>query len=59
MKKVNELWLGVFGLLSIFIFIEGLHMVEHQHCRDEVEEQTDTMPSDYQPPGVDEEDDEE
>ena len=33
MKKVNELWLGVFGLLSIFIFIEGLHMYEHEHCR--------------------------
>ena len=31
--KFNELWLGVFGLLSIFILIEGLHMKEHQHCR--------------------------
>ena len=40
--KVNELWLGVLGLLSIFIFIEGLHMYEHEHCREcpvcEVEE---------------------
>ena len=33
MKKLNELWVGVFGLLFIFIFIEGLHMTEHQHCR--------------------------
>ena len=33
MKYFNELWLGVFGLLAIFIFIEGLHMYEHEHCR--------------------------
>jgi len=27
--KVNELWLAVFGLLAIFIFIEGLHTRYH------------------------------
>jgi len=31
--KINELWVGVLGLLSLFIFIEGLHMIEHKHCR--------------------------
>jgi len=34
--KFNEMWLGVFGLLTIFIFIEGLHMYEHEHCRSNV-----------------------
>ena len=71
--KINELWLGVFGLLSIFIFIEGLHMIEHEHCRTHMSQQSsaqpafvtsyspepepvkDTLPSDVQPPGVDEE----
>ena len=28
--KFNELWLGVFGLLSIFIFIEVLHVRYHE-----------------------------
>ena len=28
--KFNEVWLGVFGLLSIFIFIEGLHVNYHR-----------------------------
>ena len=28
--KFNELWLGVLGLLSIFIFIEVLHVNYHR-----------------------------
>ena len=32
--KINELWLALFGLLAFFIFIETLHMTEHQHCRE-------------------------
>jgi len=28
--KVNELWLGVYGLLAIFIFIEVLHTNYHR-----------------------------
>ena len=27
--KFNEAWLAVFGLLAIFIFIEGLHTRYH------------------------------
>ena len=28
--KFNEMWLGVFGLLAIFIFIEALHVNYHR-----------------------------
>jgi len=38
MKKFNELWLGVFGLLSIFIFIEGLHVNFHSQGKARSEE---------------------
>ena len=35
--KFNELWLGVFGLLSIFIFIEVLHVNYHRQSETRLE----------------------
>ena len=49
MKKINELWIVVFGLLSLILYIEWSHVKHH--------EKADTLPSDKQPPGVDEADD--
>ena len=33
MKYIDSPWAVVILLLGFFIFIEGLHMKEHQHCR--------------------------
>jgi hypothetical protein len=42
MKYIDSPWAAVLLLMGLFIFIEGLHMYEHEHCREcpvcEVEE---------------------
>ena len=34
MHRFTEPWIIVILLLSFLGFVEGLHMYEHQHCRD-------------------------
>ena len=33
MKYLESPWAILFMLMGFFIFIEGLHMIEHEHCR--------------------------
>ena len=33
MRILGSPWMCVIMLLGFFIFVEGLHMTEHQHCR--------------------------
>ena len=39
-SKINEVWLGVFGLLAVFLYIEWSHVMYHEkaapHCASEI-----------------------
>ena len=43
MKKFSEPWLIVLLLLGSAVMIEGLHMVEHGHCRRESTSESDSL----------------
>ena len=34
MKYLETPWVAAILLLGFFLFVEGLHMTEHEHCRE-------------------------
>ena len=43
MKKFSEPWLIALLLLGSVVMIEGLHMVEHEHCRGGSTSESDSL----------------